>query len=90
MQVMGACAREAGFRRWFTAMCDSYVGLQQGCQHLLRIKHRFFGHHGWEGVVAAYNAGSPRRGSDGQWVNQRYVDTVRKHGGFKGLEGPGA
>ena len=87
MQVMGAVARELGFRRPFGALCDAYIGLQWGCQHLLSLKTRFLSGYGWEGVVAAYNAGSPRRGDDGKWVNQDYVDTVRKHGGFKALQG---
>jgi len=87
MQVMGAVARELGFLRPFGALCDAYIGLQWGCQHLLSLKTRFLDHYGWEGVVAAYNAGSPRRGDDGKWVNQGYVDTVRAHGGFKALQG---
>ncbi len=86
MQIMGACAREAGFLRAFPALCDPYVGLQQGCHHLLAVRHHYFSEYGWEGVVAAYNAGSPRREADGKWANQGYVDAIRKAGGFEGLE----
>ena len=81
MQVMGAVAREYGFKQHFPALCDVHTGLQYGCRHLGRLRDRFLERHGWEGVVAAYNAGSPRRDSLG-WVNQGYVDKVRAHGGF--------
>lgn len=85
MQVMGAVAREAGFLRWFTALCDPYTGIKVGCEHLLLLKHRYFNEWGWEGVVMAYNAGSPQRGPDGKWTDQVYVDKIRNAGGFEGL-----
>lgn len=85
MQIMGAVARELGFARPFGALCDSYTGLQFGCQYLALLVHRFRAQYGWPGVVAAYNAGSPRRDDKGRWVNQGYVDAVAKCGGLDGL-----
>lgn len=87
MQVMGAVAREYGFRGGFPDLCGWGVGLEYGLMHLTRLRNRFLDKHGWTGVVAAYNAGSPRRIDGGlNWVNQDYVDRVRAMGGFEGLD----
>lgn len=79
MQIMGACAREQGFKGAFPQLCEPQTGLSAGCAHLATLVHHYKPRFGWAGVVAAYNAGSPRR-AHGQWVNQRYVDTVAKNG----------
>ena len=34
MQIMGAVARERGFRDWLTGLCDPAVNLEWGCRHL--------------------------------------------------------
>lgn len=85
MQVMGAVARELGFRGWFPALCTWPVGVDYGTLHLRKLRNRFLDQYGWEGVAAAYNAGSPNRLDNGQWANQSYVDKVRAMGGFEGL-----
>lgn len=80
MQVMGAVARECGFRaRSLVELCTAGEGVRIGCKHLADLRFRFLkGRYGWEGVVAAYNAGSPRRvEGDTRWENQSYVDAVR-------------
>jgi hypothetical protein len=82
LQVMGAVAREYGFRGPFPQLCTASFGAQYGAQHLHNLRRRFLALHGWEGVAAAYNAGSPRRQLDGQWGNQAYVGKVRAAGGF--------
>lgn len=87
MQVMGAVAREYCYLGAFPALCTWGVGLEYGLLHLTKLRNRFLDRHTWAGVVAAYNAGSPRRTDDGQhWVNQAYVDRVRALGGFEGLD----
>jgi len=59
MQVMGAVARERGFRGpYLTALCDPPEGLSWGCQTLAYLLNRFGG-----GGISAYNAGSPCLGS---------------------------
>jgi len=78
MQVMGAVARELGHRGWLTDLCFWEDGLEYGCAHLAKLKARYFDKHGWPGVVAAYNAGSPRRDASGLYVNQEYPDKVLK------------
>ena len=81
MQVMGATARELGFRgRYLSRFVDPEFGLEYGCRYLRRLHERFGP--GWEAVAAAYNAGSPRRREDGAWINQAYIDRIRHYGGL--------
>ncbi|WP_243358344.1 transglycosylase SLT domain-containing protein [Fundidesulfovibrio terrae] len=77
MQVMGATARGLGFQGAFlNALCDPQTGLEYGCRLLARLRDRYKALHGWPGVAAAYNAGSPRRDLSGSFVNQPYVDRI--------------
>lgn len=84
MQIMGAVARELGFVNHFPALCDTHFGVVFGTKHLANLRDRFLKEFGWAGVVAAYNAGSPRLADHG-FVNQNYVDKVASFGGLKGL-----
>lgn len=81
MQIMGAVAREYGFTESFPALCGP-LGVKYGCHHLHHLRLRFHVNHGWDGVAAAYNAGSPRYTLAGDFENQIYVDKVARHGGF--------
>jgi len=84
MQVMGATARELGFQGpYLTELCDFQTGLHYGCMYLDRLRRRFWRDHGFEGVAAAFNAGSPVRNADGRWANQVYVDKIAAAGGFE-------
>jgi len=74
MQIMGAVAREHGFRGYFPELCG-VIGVQYGTLHLSKLMSRFFDKHGYAGVAAAYNAGSVRF-SGGHFENQGYVDKV--------------
>jgi len=87
MQVMGAVARECGFNGPFPALCQPKTGLHFGCSHLHTLAHHYRPKYGWAGVVAAYNAGSPRRAPGGAWVNQHYVDTVASNGAARLIGG---
>jgi hypothetical protein len=72
MQVMGALARELGFQEDMPKLCVPTVNIDYGCKQLRRLYDKYFN---WVDVIAAYNAGSPRRiGS--LYVNQSYVDRV--------------
>lgn len=83
MQVMGQTARERGFSGTFLSeLCDPVVGLYCGCQHLTYLRSRYEDSYGIEGVVAAYNAGSPRKNHTGKFINQAYVEKIREAGGF--------
>ena len=46
MQVMGAVAREYGYKGSFTGLCDVDTGIIYGCKHLTRLKARFFAEYG--------------------------------------------
>lgn len=80
MQIMGAVAREHGCRLpYLPQLCDPQENLEFSCRHLTQLRGRFQSAHGWDGVIAAYNAGSPRRdGAGGAYVNQGYVNKVRR------------
>lgn len=75
MQVMGAVARELGHIGPFEDLLHPPTGLFYGCLHLRRFRAKY---DLWPDVIAAYNAGSPRRvaGQIGPYVNQSYVDKV--------------
>ncbi len=74
MQVMGAVAREYGFLGYFPVLCGP-LGVEYGAIHLVKLRDRYYARYGWDGVVAAYNAGSPVKKGE-QYANQRYVDKV--------------
>jgi len=76
MQVMGAVARERGFDGPFPELCSADEGIYWGCRQLQWLKGKHHDEHGWPGVVSAYNQGSPRKGGDGRYRNQVYVDKV--------------
>lgn len=84
MQVMGVTARELGFRGPFlSALCQPSVGIEFGVRYLKRQLDRYDGNE--VEAVAAYNAGTARRGDDGDFVNQSYVDKVwRAYGRIRG------
>lgn len=85
-QVLGAVARERGFKGHIPELCQPALGLEYACLHLryLAGRHKL----AEEGalltfhapLVAAYNAGSPIRSKadPSRFVNQRYVDDVRE------------
>lgn len=83
MQLMGQTAREIGYAEPFLArLCEPDFGLEYGCRYLGLLAKRHLDRYGYEGVVAAYNAGSPRKNPDGFWANQPYVEKIRAAGGF--------
>jgi len=78
MQIMGEDAREKGFTGPFlTQLCDPETGLDYGCKELAYLRDHYFAEFGWDGVIAAYNEGSPRKNPDGTWASQAYVDSVK-------------
>lgn len=77
MQVMGAVARERRFREpYLPQLCDPSLGVAVGCDHLAALARRFKPAYGWDGTIAAYNAGSVRQ-ERGAFVNQEYVNRIR-------------
>jgi hypothetical protein len=83
MQVMGFSARELGFKGLLTELCEPELGITYGIYKLKQLEKRFLskvsvslGYD--EALIAAYNAGSPRKKADGSWENQGYVDKVER------------
>ena len=91
MQIMGAVARERGFRDWLTGLCDPAVNLEWGCRHL-RWMELNADSYGIElcadvstvptrlcglpqSLAAAWNGGKARI-VDGKYVNEDYVKRV--------------
>ena len=83
LQIMGAVARERGFRGWLTELCDPQVNLEWGCKHLRwMIDHNnAYGLPDYritpEDLAAAWNGGT-RVVVDGKYKNQSYVDRAVK------------
>lgn len=75
MQVMGAVLREHGFKGWFGESFTPKVNLDYGVKHLKKFIDKY---PDIESAIASYNAGSPRKGADGRFINQNYVDSVLK------------
>lgn len=79
MQVMGAVAREYGYRDWHPRLCEVDTGLKYGCLHLSALRDRHHARHGWAGVLAAYNTGQPHHAVG---AGQAYVLKVAGRGGL--------
>jgi soluble lytic murein transglycosylase-like protein len=70
-------------RGLLTELCGPELGLTYGIYKLKQLEKRFLSkvsvNLGFdEALIAAYNAGSPRRKPDGSWENQGYVDKVKR------------
>ena len=59
--------------------CDLEAQVEYGCRHFKKKIQRY----GLMEGILAYNAGSPRKGPDGNYVNAYYYTRVMKNaGGF--------
>lgn len=77
MQVMGSVARELGFTESLPMLCNPEFGILFGIKQLSRLqKYEISG--GQNDWIASYNAGSPRKKSNGKYENQDYVDKLNK------------
>ena len=75
-QVMGATARWLGFQGPLPVLCEPETNLNWCCRYLCRLRDEYGGI--LENVIAAYNGGSIRRNSTGEFFNQTYVDKIIK------------
>ena len=73
MQIMGSVAREWGFLGWFGELYEIETNLNFGIKHLRQYLLKY---PNVSDAISSYNQGSPRRGSDGLYLNQKYVETV--------------
>jgi len=66
MQLVGAVARESGFKgEYLTELCDPKININFGCKFLATLAKRHLPDYGWQGVLRAYNTGSPSPSSNG-------------------------
>lgn len=73
MQVMGAVARELGYKDNLPALIYPKTGIFYGCKKLHKLKIKY--NEDIEDMIAAYNAGAARY-RDGILLNHEYVDKV--------------
>lgn len=75
MQVMGSVCRELHYVDSLIKLGnDPRLGAKYGCMKLAQLMKKY---PKLEDAIASYNAGSPRK-LDGRYVNQDYVDKVKK------------
>lgn len=73
-QVMGAVAREFGYEDHLPLLCGK-LSLVYACKLIKRLASKYTHK---EDIIAAYNAGSPVKTTDGKYKNQEYVDKVMR------------
>lgn len=73
-QVMGAVARELGFKDHLTKLCLEDLNLEVGAKKIKKLTSKYSG---LEDAIAAYNAGIPKVMADGKYFNQPYVNKVK-------------
>jgi soluble lytic murein transglycosylase-like protein len=73
MQLMGSVAREMGFGAELTRLSAPEYAMVYSCKKLALIQAKYLVE---DDVIASWNAGSPRKNSDGTYINQSYVDGV--------------
>jgi soluble lytic murein transglycosylase-like protein len=78
MQVQEPTAAQMGYRN--VNLHDAETGVEVGTKYLAWQIRRYRGN--LRDAVAAYNAGTMRKGSSGNYINQAYVDKVFSR--FKG------
>ena len=75
-QIMGQTARELGFNGlYLTELCDPEINIKYLCKYFAKLLNRYRGEVLW--AISAYNAGSAKQTSAGEFVNQHYVNKVQ-------------
>lgn len=77
-QIMGGTARDLGFNGWLPDLCNDLkpeLNIFWGCEYFQRRCENYVD---LKDKIAAYNAGSVRKKSNGEYLNQDYVDKVMK------------
>ncbi len=74
MQVMGTVARELGFKDNLLMLTRPEIGVKYGCFKIQELMKKYSK---VDDVIAAYNAGTPKRDEKGHYLNAAYVTKVR-------------
>jgi soluble lytic murein transglycosylase-like protein len=72
-QLMGSVFRELGFMESLPLALEPHINIQFGCLHFSNYLKKYGA---IEDAISSYNQGSPRRGPNGTYFNQIYVDKV--------------
>ncbi len=75
MGINGAVARRAGFGSFLPTLINEETNLEWSVRHLSALCAKY---PGLSDRIAAYDSGSPFRIPNGDYINQLYVDTVRR------------
>lgn len=75
-QVMGANARENGFRLHMPELCKPELNFLYACKFIKKLASKYTER---EDVFAAYNAGSVIKTRGGLYTNQQYVDKCDRY-----------
>lgn len=83
MQIMGAVARELGFKGPWEQLCGS-EGVHYGAKHLRNYHSAYLKVYGLNGVISAYNCGQPKPSFNPDYV-RKVNDFARQYrsGGLK-------
>lgn len=73
LQIMGSVAREMNFHGPLHQLAAPRLNAHYGCAKIQKLLFKYFIE---ADVVAAYNAGEPKKDKDGRYVNQAYVQLV--------------
>lgn len=71
-QVMGATARELGYRGYLTELFDPDINLEYGARFFSKLLSKYAA-----GAISAYNAGTPHLGSDYENSVMRWKEELR-------------
>ena len=76
MQIMGGTARWLGMDGALPSLFKPECNLYWGCKYLAYLQNKYGP---GTDLVAAYNAGSPRKTAGGLYENEAYVDAVMNY-----------
>lgn len=73
VQILGGTARFLQYTGPLPGLFDPDTNLYWGCKYLSYLHTQYTYE---DDIIASYNAGSPRKNSKGEYINQEYVDKV--------------
>jgi len=79
MQILGGTARDLGFSGTSSDLLNPSINVHWGVKYLKSRIERYPSD--IDAAIAAYNSGTARKGVDGAFINQEYVDRVKREWG---------
>lgn len=79
--LQGALAREIGYFGPFPLLCeDPEITTRFTLTAISHLRDIYFDKHGWAGVMAAFDAGRPRKDEEGRYTNRDFLVELNKNG----------